>query len=750
MKSALYRTIDAALAKPLRKRIASLSRKDRDYAQLFLSFGGYLLPGVLLLLAILWSKSLAIDVERHNQYLSNLRQIQYLDAHINQNVLQMRAGILSSYDPIVNDLAKLKQLQADLKQTPSYIDLEGHQELNRLLQNHIRLWQQKEESIFRFQSQNAVLTNSLTYFPIAIADLVRKNTTSPVLINQLNALLRDILLFNLSTDKTYVSKIEREIQQISTDLTPNTDGKAIEMALTHAKIILDRRAQVKDSVAIVMELPTSQISENLSLAYNRRYQQALDMTSNYRLWFYLLSIVLLVGISDWIVLKLRAYAEAAQKAEARYRSIFENSVTGIFQEKPDGRFLSANPRLANIYGYESASALIENVTNIGQQIYVLPERRQELVYLLEEQGAVESFESQIYRPDGTTIWISENTRCVCDRDGNPLYYEGTVTDISARKQAEVALQQAKLAAEVANLTKSQFLANMSHELRTPLNIILGFAQLLLRDRLLTAQQQEYLGTIARSGEHLLEMINDVLEMSKIEAGRASINETSFDIYRQLMMLNDMWQPKAIARGLQLSLELQAEIPQFISTDESKLRQVLMNLLSNAIKFTESGRVFWRVRVGREDRNAEVNEGGSSIRLFFEIQDTGAGIAPDELKILFNAFTQTETGRKSQQGTGLGLAISREFVQLMGGDLTFETQVGQGTTFRFDIPLTVAAAVESSLPQPQQRAIGLAPDQPHYRLLVVEDCFDNRQLLVKLLESVGFGCGSFRATILSRN
>jgi DAHL domain len=183
MKSALNRTINAALA--------SHSRKERDYAQLFLSFGGYLLPGVLLVLVILGIKSVAIDVERHNRYLANLRQIQYLCAHIHQNVLQMRSGMVKSYDPIVNDLAKLKQLQTDLKQIPSFIDSEGRKELNQRLQDHTQIWQQKEESIFRFQSQNAVLINSLTYFPIAIADLVQKDTTSPALADRLNALLRE-------------------------------------------------------------------------------------------------------------------------------------------------------------------------------------------------------------------------------------------------------------------------------------------------------------------------------------------------------------------------------------------------------------------------------------------------------------------------------------------------------------------------------------------------------------------------------
>ncbi len=850
MNSALYRKIMAAFP--------SHSDKEGDFAQRFLSFGGYLLPGVLLVLVILWSKSVAINVEHHNRYLADLRQIQYLDAHINQNVLQMRSGMLRSYDPIVNDLAKLKQLQTNLKQMPSFIDSEGHKELNHLLQSHTQIWQQKEESIFRFQSQNAVLINSLTYFPIAIADLVKKDTTSPALINQLNALLRDILLINLSTDKTLVAKTESEIQQILANLAPNADGKAIQMALTHARIILNRRAQVKDSVAIVLELPTTQSTENLALAYYRRYQQALDTTNNYRLWFYLLSILLLVGIGAWIALRIREYALAAQEAEAKYRSIFENSVTGIFQEKPDGRFLNANPRLAEIYGYKSVSDLIEYVKDVERQIYVLPERRQELVCLMAEKGSVANFESQIYRPDGTTIWISENTRCVRDRDGNPLYYEGTVTDINARKQAEaalqaseakflvafrsaphplaiatipdcslievndsfcretgytleevigrnglelnlyknpeersrilqifrekgtirnqeveictkrrkvrtvllsaesinlngqdcvllvsdditdrkqaeVALQQAKLAAEVANLTKSQFLANMSHELRTPLNIILGFTQLLARERLLTAQQQDYLDTIARSGEHLLELINDVLEMSKIEAGRTSLDETSFDLYRQLQMLEDMWQPKAMAKGLQLTVEQQA--PQYAIADERKLRQVLINLLSNAIKFTQSGQVSLRVWVEPENSKAEAIEGRQ--RLCFEVEDTGVGIASDELAILFDAFAQTESGRKSQQGTGLGLAISREFVRLMGGDLAVTTQVGQGTTFRFDLPLVIAATVEGSPQQPQQRAIGLAPNQPHYRLLVVEDCPDNRQLLVKLLESMGF-------------
>ncbi|MEG3888553.1 ATP-binding protein, partial [Microcoleus sp. herbarium19] len=360
-------------------------------------------------------------------------------------------------------------------------------------------------------------------------------------------------------------------------------------------------------------------------------------------------------------------------------------------------------------------------------------------------------------------------------DINSLKLVGELIAIGrARHKAEAALQQAKLAAEVANRTKSQFLANMSHELRTPLNIILGFTQLLLRDRFLGAQQQEHLDTITRSGEHLLQLINDVLEMSKIEAGRASLNETTFDLYHQLNTLDDMWQPKATAKGLQLTVERQTNVPQYVRLDESKLRQVLMNLLSNAIKFTPAGRVSLRVRIEpaidispknsqeqagclfrnhdeREMKHSEeqarglfhnhdereITDNNSSPRLCFEVEDTGVGIAADELKILFNAFAQTEAGRNSQQGTGLGLAISREFVRLMGGNLTLETRVGQGTVFRFDLPIAIAAASETSPQQRPQRVIGLAADRPRYRLLVVEDRWENRQLLIGLLEPLGF-------------
>ncbi|MEA5496359.1 response regulator [Limnoraphis robusta] len=289
--------------------------------------------------------------------------------------------------------------------------------------------------------------------------------------------------------------------------------------------------------------------------------------------------------------------------------------------------------------------------------------------------------------------------------------------------------------EAVSNSKSLFLAHMSHELRTPLSAILGFTELMSRDVSLSINHSKYINIINRAGEHLLALINDILEMSKIEAGQAKLREDNFDLYSQINSLEEMLRLKAQSKGLKLVFKRDAEVPQHIYTDEGKLRQVLINLLSNAIKFTEQGSVTLRVK---SQEFKPLNNPHQIINLLtFEVSDTGPGIAPEEQHKLFEVFSQTETGIKSGQGTGLGLPISQKFVQLMGGEITVSSKLNEGTLFAFSIPVKTVKASKIETTQTSQKVTGLAASQPKFRILITDDNPQNCCLLMQLLSSIGF-------------
>ncbi|HSH02380.1 MAG TPA: PAS domain S-box protein [Anaerolineae bacterium] len=337
----------------------------------------------------------------------------------------------------------------------------------------------------------------------------------------------------------------------------------------------------------------------------------------------------------------------------------------------------------------------------------------------------------VQRADGTRIPTTQAITIIRNEADEPISIGAIVRDVSDFKQMTYQLKQAKERAIAANRAKSAFLASMSHELRTPLNAILGFSQLMSRDRGLTAEQQDNLQIINRSGEHLLALINDVLEMSKIEAGRTSLHLTEFDLHRLFEDMEDMFFLRANGKGLSLLLEREPNVPRYVRADEGKLRQVLINLISNAIKFTDKGGITIRARY-HDDNHVHGHH-----HLHVEVEDTGQGIAPDEIGQLFEAFVQTKSGATSQEGTGLGLAISYQFVKLMGGELSAKSKLGQGSLFKFALDLTPVDAAAVTILQPTRRAIGLQPDQPTYKLLIAEDRLENRKLLVQLLRPFGF-------------
>ncbi|MGC1307085.1 MAG: ATP-binding protein [Phormidesmis sp.] len=327
------------------------------------------------------------------------------------------------------------------------------------------------------------------------------------------------------------------------------------------------------------------------------------------------------------------------------------------------------------------------------------------------------------QPFPAEVWLTAVTI-----EGEPMV-QAVVKDITVRKRAEAEIIRAKEEAEVANRAKSRFLANMSHELRSPLNAILGFAQIIERSDNLSAEHSNNIGIISRSGEHLLSLINNVLDMSKIEAGRTTLAPVNFNLHQLLDDLRDMFWLSAREKQLRLTFSHTPDLPTYVRADQGKLRQILINLINNAIKFTDAGSVTVKagLQAGSDDTSHTI--------LSFEIIDTGVGIAANELKQVVAPFVQSQSTQGTQEGTGLGLSISEQFVKLMGGEMTIESQEQSGTRVAF----MIQAAIAENIPLGEtvsRRVIALAAGQPSYRILIVDDKRDNRKLMVKLFEPLG--------------
>jgi PAS domain S-box-containing protein len=443
--------------------------------------------------------------------------------------------------------------------------------------------------------------------------------------------------------------------------------------------------------------------------------------------------------TDEIGILTRAFGSMAEQLHR----IVDTASEGVWVLGPDLLTTLVNRRICEMLGYTAEEMLGRPMTG-----FMFEEDAPDHHERMEKrrQGITEYYERRLRRKDGQTVWTIVSATPILDNEHNFKGTFGMFTDITERKRDEEELRRyrneleetvyrrtaelllARDAAEAANKAKSVFLASMSHELRTPLNAILGFSGMLQGEPRLSQSQRENLEIINRSGEHLLSLINNVLEIATIEAGRVQLNIAPFDIGSMIGNVADMMQMRAQEKGLWLRVEQPPTFPRYIKGDEARLRQVLLNLAGNAVKFTRQGGVTIRLSMTENGRR----------RLVIEVEDTGPGISAEDQKRLFQPFVQLgEAG--TQKGTGLGLAISRQFAELMGGTIGVTSTPGKGSVFRVEVPVeTVAEAgiVTSERAPPGREVTGLAPGQPARRILIAEDQRENQMLLDQLMTKIG--------------
>ncbi|HLO94940.1 MAG TPA: ATP-binding protein [Burkholderiaceae bacterium] len=394
--------------------------------------------------------------------------------------------------------------------------------------------------------------------------------------------------------------------------------------------------------------------------------------------------------------QLRQSSEGLRASEARYRSLFENATEGIFQTDGRGRVLGLNKAMAQMLGYERPALALATSRNLRRLVRLEPGELRRVLRALMRHRLLQQVPMLVGTHDGRQLWIELSAHIVSGGQGQEVRIEGMISDITQRRLAEqeltrhrdhleelveartMELSQAKIRAEAANQSKSRFLATMSHEFRTPLNAILGFAQLLQMDEGLDESQRNKINLVRDSGEHLLALITDLLDMASIEAGKVRLQPATVDLRALLEVACDAVRLRVAEKRLAFLVSIDEKLPVRVRVDGQRLRQVLLNLLSNAVKFTDHGRLSLVAEL--------LGQSPSSATVRIEVSDTGIGMNADQVSRLFQPFEQVADDARRSGGTGLGLSISQQLVRLMGSRIEVHSEPGAGSRFWFDLEL----------------------------------------------------------------
>lgn len=659
--------------------------------------------GILLLLVI---KSRSIDFPEHVRYQSEIQQLLGTQARLDQELLQTRYEFLPSYDPLVQHAKELEHSLQQLYQIPDFISLEGQLAIAQQLQQREQALQEKLEQVERFKSKNAILKNSLSYLPELVTDDAwgwYQDVPDSRVDLILNELLHYLLLYSHTADVSVSKNIAIVIQQLKSFQTSSLeadDAELLALAITHAYVVLRYKPEVDRLMKTLLLHEVTQYDEQLEQLYTRYAQKAIQVAAFFRLASYAWSFVLFFWIAYAIINRL---AEAKQEVI----NILESIKDAFIALDQKGRVTYLNPQAQHIFNVANKPIRRAHYSELFD-----PAMSKKFSYLQQEELQAQAvIKLEAYYPS-LELWLE--TRAYPDNGRLSVF----VQDISQRKEAEEKLKKlneeleqrveqrtqelrtshaelqaaknelelyvdelitAKEEAEAANVAKSRFIANMSHELRTPLNAIIGYSEL-LEDDMLDIQANiasiDDLHKIQNAGHHLLSMVNDVLDLSRIEAGKMELELRNFPLKNLLDELLDTLLPLAEQRNNQLIADYDEQLGEIYS-DSTRVRQVLFNLLGNANKFTENGSITLRARRHQEEDREW---------FLFQVKDTGIGLSEEQQKKLFNVFTQADTSTtRKYGGSGLGLVISKHFVELMQGVIHLESQLGVGSTLHVRLP-----------------------------------------------------------------
>jgi PAS domain S-box-containing protein len=521
-------------------------------------------------------------------------------------------------------------------------------------------------------------------------------------------------------------------------LTYDIDDYKTKTELTKSKLVTAVVTALRTYSAIAKLDSTKAEMERLAQENKRLYEQA----KNY-------SQILEAKVEER-TRELKAKEAKLAVSEAALRAAQNLAHLGSFELDVATQKLTWSDELFRILGLEPER---EKPSFELLQRLIHPDEREFWSKSIEESitsGKGKDYELRILRPDGSLRYVFVKRQAIKDAEGRVIKFFGAIQDISERKQSEAALQKALDAAEIANRAKSEFIANMSHEFRNPLNGILGYAQILQRDKTATPKQREGINIIYQCGSHLLTLINDILDIAKIEALKMELCPKEFHFPSFLFDVQQIFHLRAEQKQLTFIYQPSPNLPTAVRADEKRLRQVLINLLSNAVKFTNTGSVTFKVEVishqssvishqsSATDQGLMTNgqELMTNTKIRFQIEDTGVGMTPEQLSKIFLPFEQVGDSSRKAEGIGLGLAITQNLVSLMGGELFVESTLGEGSIFRIDISLPLASAQINLVPAKSPEAI-VGFQGKTRKILVIDDVFSNRSVITNMLQPIGF-------------